>query len=187
MTPGMTIREHGRIRLRQMREDDIALWLKANAGAGRESAEAIYAGELGKPDGPGPDKQYVVETLSGEWVGFAGFGAKRDADAGGYFYVAEPFRVQGYGTEMVECVLSAMFEDCGSARCVIDYHDWNEPAARLYARLGFVEDMRILISEDKLTGEDRRMAPGKPVHAVVVVLTRERFLGGALDASRSLL
>ncbi len=42
-----------------------------------------------------------------------------------------------------------------------------------------IEEMRIRIPEDKLTGEDRRMAPGKPVDAVVLVLTRERFLGGA--------
>lgn len=176
MTPGMTIREYSRIRLRQMREDDIAHWLKANSGCSKESAEAIYAQEIGKPDGPGPDKQYIVETLSGEWIGFTGFGAERDGDAGGYFYVAELFRGQGYGREMVECVLRVMFEDCGAARCVIDYHDWNEPAARLYAKLGFVEDMRILIPEARLSGEDRMMAPDKPVHAVVLVLTRERFL-----------
>lgn len=179
MTPGMTIREHGRIRLRQMREDDIAHWLKANVGCSKEFAEAIYAQELGKPDGPGPDKQYVVETTSGEWIGFTGFGAQPNGDAGGYFYIAPSFRGQGYGREMVECVLRVMFEDCCAARCVIDYHDWNEPAARLYMELGFVEDMRIRISEDKLSGEDRQMSPDKPVYAVVLVLTRERFLGGA--------
>ena len=179
MTPGMTIREHGRIRLRQMREDDIAHWLKANPSHSKEFAEGVYAHELAKPDGPGPDKQYVVETISGEWIGFTGFGAERDGDAGGYFFVAAPFRGRGYGREMAECVLRVMFEDCSAARCVIDYHDWNEPAARLYAKLGFVEDMRILISEGRLSDEDRAMAPGKPVYAVMLVLTRERFLGGA--------
>ena len=179
MTPGMTIREYARIRLRQMREDDIAHWLKANAGHSKEFAEGVYAQEAAKPDGPGPDKQYVVETISGEWIGFTGFGAERDGDAGGYFFVADPFRGRGYGTEMVECVLRVMFEDCGAARCVVDYHDWNEPAARLYAKLGFVEDMRIRISEGRLSDEDREMAPDKPVYAVVLVLTRERFLGGA--------
>jgi len=178
MTPGITIREHGRIRLRQMREDDIAHWLKANRGHSSEDAEAIYADELAKPDGPGPSKQYVVETTSGEWIGFTGFGAERDGDAGGYFFIAEPFRGRGYGTELVECALHVMFEDCGAARCLIDYHDWNEPAAGLYAKLGFVEERRIRIPEDKLSGEDREMAPDKPVYAVVVVLTRERFLGG---------
>lgn len=177
MTPGMTVREYGRIRLRQMREDDVAHWM--SVGQSRESAEAMYVQEQTKPDGPGPDKQYVVETISGEWVGFAGFGAERNGDAGGYFFVADPFRGQGYGTEMVECVLYVMFEDCGAVRCVIDYHDWNEPAARLYAKVGFVEDMRIRIPEDKLSGEDRQMASDKPVHAVVLVLTRERFLGEA--------
>ena len=176
MTPGMTIREHGRIRLRQMREDDTAHWLRANPGQSREGAEGVYAQELAKPDGPGPDKQYIVETMSGEWIGFTGFGAERDGDAGGYFFVADTYRGQGYGTEMVECVLRVVFEDCGVARCVIDYHDWNEPAARLYAKLGFAEDMRIPISEARLSGEDRAMAPGKPVHSVVMVLTRERFL-----------
>ena len=179
MTPGMTIREYGRIRLRQMREDDIAHWLKGDPSHSKEFAEEIYAQELAKPDGPGPDKQYVVETMSGEWIGFTGFGAERNGDAGGYFFVADPFRGRGYGTEMVECVLRVMFEDCGAARCVIDYHDWNEVAARLYAKLGFVEDMRILIPDAKLSNEDRDMAPGKPVYAVVLVLTRERFLGGA--------
>lgn len=171
MTPGMTIREHRRIRLRQMRDDDIAYWLRANAGQSREDAEGVYTQELAKPDGPGPDKQYIVETISGEWIGFTGFGAERDGDAGGYFFVADTCRGQGYGTEMVECVLRVVFEDCGVARCVIDY----EPAARLYAKLGFAEQMRIPISEARLSGEDRAMAPGKPVHAVVMVLTRERF------------
>jgi RimJ/RimL family protein N-acetyltransferase len=178
MTPGITIRVHGRIRLRQMRENDIAHWLKANAGCSKEFAEAIYAEELAKPDGPGPDKQYVVETTSGEWVGFTGFGARPNGDAGGYFYIASPFRGQGYGREMVECVLQVMFRDCNAARCVIDYHDWNQSAARLYEKLGFIEDRRIRISEDKLSGEDRQMSPDKPVYAVVLVLTRERFLGG---------
>lgn len=175
MTPGMTIREYGRIRLRQMREDDIAHWM--SIGSSKETAEAMYAQEVSKPDGPGPDKQYVVETISGEWIGFTGFGAESGGDAGGYFYVADDFRGCGYGTEMVECVLWVMFENCGAVRCLIDYHDWNEPAARLYSKLGFVEDRRILIPEDKLSGEDRKMAPGKPVYAVVLVLTRERFLG----------
>jgi RimJ/RimL family protein N-acetyltransferase len=177
MTPGMTIREHGRIRLRQMREDDIPHWLKANVTHSREYAEGVYAKELAKPDGPGPDKQYAVETLDGEWIGFAGFGAEHGGDAGGYFFIAEPFRGQGYGTELVQCVLRVMFEDCGAARCVIDYHDWNEPAARLYTKLGFTEDVRIRIPEDKLTSEDREFAPDRPVYAVVVALTRQQFLG----------
>jgi RimJ/RimL family protein N-acetyltransferase len=161
-----------------MREDDIDNWLNANVSHSRENAEAIYAGELAKPDGPGPDKQYVVETLAGEWIGFTGFGAERDGDGGGYFFVSAPFRGQGYGTEVVQCVLHTMFEDCGAACCIIDYHDWNERAARLYARLGFTEEMRIRISDARLSEEDRQMAPGKPIHAVVLALTRERFLGG---------
>lgn len=176
MTPGMTIREYGRIRLRQMREDDIAHWMTANTSSSREAAEAILAGELAKPDGPGPDKQYIVETLSGEWIGFTGFGAEKDGDGGGYFFIAGPFQGQGYGTELVKCVLYVMFDDCGANRCVIDYHDWNIPAQRLYTKLGFVEDMRIRISEARLSGEDRLMAPDKPVFAVVMVMTRERFL-----------
>lgn len=178
MTPGMTIRDYGRIRLRQMREDDIAHWLEANRGHSREDAEAIYAEEVAKPDGPGPPKQYVVETKYGEWIGFTGFGAERGGDAGGYFFVAESLRGRGYGTELVECALHVMFEDCDAVRCLIDYHDWNESAARLYVKLGFVEERRIRIPEDKLSNEDREMALGKPVHAVVMVLTRERFLGG---------
>ena len=173
------MREYGRIRLRQMRQDDVAYWITANPGCSRKSAEAIIAQELAKPDGPGSDKQYIVETTAREWIGFTGFGAQPNGDAGGYFFIAGSFRGQGYGREMVECVLRVMFEDCGAARCVIDYHDWNEPAARLYKKLGFVEDMRIRVSEDKLSGEDRQMSPDKPVHAVVLVLTRERFLGGA--------
>lgn len=176
MTPGLVIRIYGRIRLRQLREDDIAHWLAANRGCSPEAAEALIAEELAGPDGPGPGKQYVVETLDGEWIGFTGFGADRDGDGGGYFFIAEPFRGQSYGTELVQCVLHVMFEDCGAARCVIDYHDWNERAAHLYAKLGFVEEMRIRIREERLDAEDRAMAPGKPVHAVVVALTRERFL-----------
>lgn len=35
--------------------------------------------------------------------------------------------------------------------------------------------MRIRIPEDKLTVEDRAMAPGRPVHAVVLELRREEF------------
>ncbi len=155
---------------------DIALWLQANTTSSRESAEAIYAEEAAKPDGPGPARQYVVETLAAEWVGFTGFNAERAGDAGGYFFAAEPLRGQGYGLEMVECVLRVMFEDCGAARCVIDYHDWNEAAAHLYTKLGFIEEMHILIREERLEDEDRRMAPGRPVYAVVMVLTRERFL-----------
>ena len=175
MTPGLTIREHGRIRLRQMREDDIPHWLKANRTQSRADAEAIYAQELAKPDGLGEDKQYVVETIGGEWLGFTGFGAECGGDAGGYFFIAEPFRGQGYGTELVQCVLQVMFEDCGAARCEVDYHDWNEVAAHLYAKLGFTEKMRIRIPEEKLTSEDREFAPDMPVYAVVVALTREQF------------
>lgn len=179
MTPGMTIREYGRIRLRQMRLDDAQHWSAANPGDGVDAAEAVCREQLAKPDGPGPDKQYVVETLAGEWIGFTGFGAERDGDAGGYFWLAAPFRAQGYGTDMVECVLRVMFEDCGASKCIIDYHDWNTAAARLYAKVGFEEEMRIPIREARLTDEDRRMSPDKQVHAVVVALTRERFLARA--------
>lgn len=175
MTPGLTIREHGRIRIRQLREDDIPR-MAAGAFGGEEGAKRWYAQSLALPDGPGPTKQYVVETREGEWIGFTGFGAERDGDAGGYFFIAEPFRGQGYGTELVRCVLQVMFEDCEAARCEIDYHDWNTVAEHIYLKLGFKEKMRIRIPEDKLTGEDRKFAPGRPVYALVVALTRERFL-----------
>jgi len=177
MTPGLVIKEGQRIRIRQLREDDIPRMATGGFG-GEEGAKRSYAQEFAKPDGPpGADgKQFAVETKDGEWVGFTGFGAKRDGDAGGYFFIAEPFRGHGYGTELVQYVLRVMFEDCGAARCEIDYHDWNEVAARLYARLGFKEETRIRIPEDKLSDEDRQMAAGRPVYAVVVALTRERFL-----------
>jgi len=176
MTPGMTIREHGRIRLRQLREDDIARMAAGNFG-GEEGAKNCYAQELDKPDGPpeGISKQIAVETLAGDWIGFTGFGAPREGDAGGYFFIAEQFRGKGYGAELVQCVLQVMFEDCGAARCVIDYHDWNAAAARLYEKTGFKEEMHILIPEDKLTKEDRTMAPNKPVYAIIMAITREEF------------
>lgn len=79
------------------------------------------------------------------------------------------------GTELVRLVLAVMFEDCGAARCLIDYHDWNQVAARLYAKFGFKEIRRIRIPEDKLTDEDRGMAPDHAVHTVVIELTRERW------------
>jgi len=59
--------------------------------------------------------------------------------------------------------------------CVIDYHDWNTVAGRLYAKLGFEETGRIRIPEGKLTGEDREHAGGRPVYAIILTLTRERY------------
>jgi RimJ/RimL family protein N-acetyltransferase len=174
MTPGLTIREGPRIRIRQLREDDIPR-MAAGAFGGEEGARRWYAEAMALPDGPGPSKQYVVETRAGECIGFTGFGAERGGDAGGYFTIDEPFQGQGYGTELVGLVLRVMFEDCGAARCVIDYHDWNEVAARLYAKFGFEEFRRVRIPEDKLTDEDWAMAPDRPVHAVVLELTRERW------------
>jgi len=174
MTPGLIIKEGPRIRIRQLREDDIPR-MAAGAFGGEEGARRWYAEAMALPDGPGPAKQYVVETLAGECIGFTGFGAERDGDAGGYFSIDEPFRGQGHGSELVRLVLQVMFEDCGAARCLIDYHDWNQVAAHLYAKFGFVETRRIYIPEDKLTDEDRAMAPGQPVHAVVIELTRERW------------
>jgi RimJ/RimL family protein N-acetyltransferase len=132
--------------------------------------------EFSKPDGSSPDKQYLVETLSGAWLGFTGFGASRDGDAGGYFFIGAHARGQGYGEELVRCVLEVMFCDCGALRCLIDYHDWNIPAQRLYEKVGFKEELRIRIPEDKLTDEDRRMAPSLLVDAVVVAITRDEFL-----------
>ena len=51
MTPGMTIRERSRIRLRQLREDD-APRMAAGGFGGEEGAKRSYAQELEKPDGP---------------------------------------------------------------------------------------------------------------------------------------
>ncbi|HUT74821.1 MAG TPA: GNAT family N-acetyltransferase [Armatimonadota bacterium] len=183
MTPGLVIKEGSRVRIRQLCEDDIPR-MAAHGFGGEEGTRRCYAQELEKPDGPreGITKQFAVETKDGVWIGFAGFGATRGADAGGYFFIDEPCRGQGYGTELMRCVLQVMFEDCGAARCLIDYHDWNQVAARLYAKFGFEEKMRIRIPDDKLTDEDRAMAPGQPVHAVVIELTRERW--EALQASR---
>jgi RimJ/RimL family protein N-acetyltransferase len=149
---------------------------------GQEGAKRWYAEELGRGDGPSNEfRQFAVETVSGEWIGFTGFYAEPDGDAGGYFTIAEPFRGQGYGTELVRCVLEVMFLDCAAARCTIDYHDWNEVAARIYAKFGFDETQRIRIPKDNLTDEDRAMAPDRPVHAVVITLTREKFLGSRAE------
>jgi RimJ/RimL family protein N-acetyltransferase len=176
MTPGLVVKEGRRIRIRQLREDDIPR-MAAGAFGGEEGAKRWYAQSLAQPDGPLKEfKQFAVETSAGEWVGWTGFYAEPAGDAGGYFTVAEPFRGQGYGTELVRCVLEVMFLGCEAAHCTIDYHDWNEVAERLYAKLGFEETQRIRIPEDKLTDEDRAMAPDRPVYAVVISLTREKFL-----------
>jgi len=175
MTPGLVIKEGPTIRIRQLREDDVPR-MAAGSFGGEDGARNWYAQEMAKPDGPsGGFRQFAVEKVSGEWIGWTGFGAKRDGDAGGYFTIAEPFRRQGYGTELVGCVLKVMFEDCGAARCEIDYHDWNTVAEHIYLKLGFQEKMRVRIPEDKLTEEDKGAAPGRPVYAVVVELTKERW------------
>jgi len=180
MTPGLVIKEGERIRLRQLREDDVAR-MAAGSFGGEEGARRWYADQVEKPDGPpeGMSKQIAVETKEGEWIGFTGFGAERGGDAGGYFSIAAPFRGQGYGTDLVRTVLRVMFEDCGAARCLIDYHDWNAVAAHVYAKLGFREERRILIPGGKLSEEDHQFAPGRPVYAIVVELTREEFEKGA--------
>jgi RimJ/RimL family protein N-acetyltransferase len=176
MTPGLGIKEGARIRIRQLREDDIPR-MAAHGFGGEDGARLTYAQELEKPDGPpgAEGKQLAVETREGEWVGFTGLGATRGGDAGGYFFIDEPLRGRGYGKELVQCVLELAFDECGADRFVIDYHDWNEPAARLYARFGFDETQRIRIPDDRLSAEDRTAAPGQPVHAVIIELTRERF------------
>jgi RimJ/RimL family protein N-acetyltransferase len=176
MTPGHVIAEGERIRIRQLREDDVPR-MAAGAFGGEEGARNWYARELALGDGAGAEpRQFAVETKAGEWIGWTGFNAPRDGDAGGYFSIDASMRGQGYGMELVECVLRVMFEDCGAARCVIDYHEWNTVAARLYAKFGFEELMRVRIPEDRLTDEDRAMSPDRPVHAIVLALTREQFL-----------
>lgn len=178
MTPGLVIKEGPRIRIRQLCEGDIPR-MSAHGFGGEEGAKCWYAQELEKPDGPSKNfRQFAVETKSGERIGFTGFYGEPGGDAGGYFLIDEPFRGRGYGEELVRCVLEVMFLDCHAARCTIDYHDWNKVAAGLYAKLGFEEIQRIRIPEDKLTDEDREMAPGRPVDAVVISLAREKFLGG---------
>jgi RimJ/RimL family protein N-acetyltransferase len=176
MTPGLVIKEGERIRLRQLREDDIPRMVAGSFG-GEEGARRWYAEESAKADGPpeGVFKQIAVETKGGEWIGFTGFVAERGGDAGGYFSIAEPFRGQGYGTDLVRTVLRVMFDDCGAARCVIDYHDWNEVAAHVYGKLGFREERRIPIPEDKRSAEDWQFAPDRPVYAVVITVTHEEF------------
>lgn len=177
MTPGLVIKEGRRLRLRQLQEDDIPHWVQAN-GCSKQEGKTIYAQELEKPDGPpcGASKQFGVESLVGEWIGFTGFGAEPGGDAGGYFFIDPAFRGRGYGEELVRCVLDVMFRDCAAARCIIDYHDWNETGARLYAKLGFEEIDRIRIPDDRLTREDGQRADGRPVYAVILSLTRERFV-----------
>ena len=179
MTPGLLIKEGPRIRIRQLREDDVPR-MTVRAFGGEEGARRWYAQELAKGDGASDEfRQFAVETNDGEFIGFTGFYGEPGADAGGYFAIDEPYRGRGYGTELVRCVLEVIFEDCGAARCVIDYHDWNEVAGRLYRKFGFREIQRIPIPEDKLTDEDRRYAPGRQVYAIVIAVTREEF-----DASR---
>jgi hypothetical protein len=51
----------------------------------------------------------------------------------------------------------------------------------MYEKLGFKEEMRILIPEDKLTAEDRQFAPNRLVYAVVVAIKREEFENAASE------
>ena len=177
MTPGLVIKEWKRLRIRQLREDDLPRMI-AGAFGGEEGARRWYASELEKGDGASKDfRQFAVETKAGEWIGWTGFYGEPGGDAGGYFSIAEASGGQGYGAELVRSVLEVMFEDCGAVRCVIDYHDWNEVAAHVYAKLGFEELQRIRIPEDKLEAEDyAHGAPETPVFAVVIAVTREQFV-----------
>jgi len=73
MTPGLVIKEGRRIRIRQLREDDIPR-MAAHGFGGEEGARRWYAQELEKGDGPSREFwQFAVETKSGERIGFTGF------------------------------------------------------------------------------------------------------------------
>jgi RimJ/RimL family protein N-acetyltransferase len=88
----------------------------------------------------------VIETLEGEPVGLAiaaeGEAAARDVELS--LFIAQPsHRGRGFGSDAIETLLDAAFEQWGMHRVALRVEAFNSEALRFYERLGFVQEGRL--------------------------------------------
>jgi len=93
------------------------------------------------------------ETSSGRVVGHASLRIDADVSSGrlGRVLVAPEARGRGYGTALLEPVLTAAFEELRLDRVEPGVLAHNDSAVRLYGRLGFVVD-RVLPDVERVDG-----------------------------------
>ncbi|MFD3657726.1 GNAT family N-acetyltransferase [Streptomyces sp. NPDC058620] len=109
-----------------------------------------------------------LETDSGRVVGHASLRIDAAVSSGrlGRVLVAPQARGRGYGTALLEPVLTAAFEELRLDRVELGVFDHNESAVRLYERLGFVVD-RVL--------PDVERVDGRPWSALQMVLEKSAW------------
>lgn len=111
----------------------------------------LLAGELRQPDA-----SYLVATIEGEVVGFVGAWHVLDEAHICTLAVAPAFRGRGLGELLVLAVLEEAVRR-GGTMAHLEYRLGNEPAARLYEKLGFAR-VGIRRGYYSDTGEDAVLA-----------------------------
>lgn len=144
--------EGERVRLRAPRDDDLPFllrlandpdlrgWLRFERPV-TESEERAWLAHLHDDEG----RVWLVETLPGKPVGLVSLlewsHVARHAELGVALLAPED-RGAGFGGEACRLALRHAFEDMGLQRVHLTVHEDN-PAARLYRRLGFREEGRL--------------------------------------------
>jgi len=86
---------------------------------------------------------FAVETLEGQLIGSCGYRNvvwKDRTCIVGWSIGNAQLRNQGYGTDMIKTLLRYLFNDLDLFKVSLEVFSFNEPAVRLYERLGFVRE-----------------------------------------------
>jgi len=152
--------------LRPARQADLrALCAIERASFPTPWSERLIAGELRQPDAT-----YLVATLDGEVAGFVGMWHVLDEGHICTLAVDPRYRRRGLGELLVLAAMRHAAE-IGADAVHLEYRAGNEPAARLYEKLGFVRvGLRRGYYSD--TGEDAVLAR---VHGLTTDERREQL------------
>lgn len=83
---------------------------------------------------------FAIETLSGEFIGVCSYTEVNWTSRNcmiGWFIGESANRGKGYGTDMIKILLRICFRELDMHKVTLRVFAYNEPAVRLYDRLGF--------------------------------------------------
>jgi len=86
---------------------------------------------------------FAIETRGGDFIGVCSYSEVDWINRNcmiGWFIGDKSARGKGYGTDMIKLLLKICFEELDLHKVCLNVFDYNEPAVRLYEKLGFVQE-----------------------------------------------
>jgi RimJ/RimL family protein N-acetyltransferase len=146
--------EGRRVRLRALEMEDAeacAGWLSdldtaRRVGGGGRMPITLEGEREWIRSNAGPRKNmnhFAIETLDRTFIGVCSYNSVNWQSRRcmiGLFIGEASMRGKGYGTDAIEVLLRICFEELDMHKVSLDVFSYNEPAVRLYEKLGFVRE-----------------------------------------------